>query len=285
MNAVIAFFCFFLNPSLPVVVAAFDPPAVFPASTRQGAVPRWLVGVRKNTLLRCTHLFTYCSLVFYAALAEKAKKINPTQYSTVGWSNRAGTVLTPQHLDPGVYTADRPFLWNNIDVGCRCTVIELPANGNRPPNLFVHSPVALDGPMQKALSELGNVKWVVSPNYEHVKFAPQWSDAYRKDNDVQIVACPGLAERMPDVRWDFEIPHGYRPKGFKGGEATPTNGLDIWGPEIEMIHLNFEHNPFTRRPFFNEVIFYHGPSKTLLVTGKLPNSDVLLFVVDRPASG
>ena len=132
------------------VVAAFDPPSVFPVSTRQ-------------------------------ALLQKSKEINPAQqYTAAGWSNRAATVLTPQHLDPDVYTADRPFYWNGIDVGCRCTVVALPPSsgggggGTKKPDLWVHSPVGLDGPLLKAISELGNVKYVVSPNYEHVKFAPQW---------------------------------------------------------------------------------------------------------------
>ena len=52
---------------------AFDPPSVFPISTRQ-------------------------------ALVQKSKQLNqPSQYSTTGWSNRAGTALTPVHPD-GVYT-------------------------------------------------------------------------------------------------------------------------------------------------------------------------------------
>jgi hypothetical protein len=162
-------------------VSSFDPPAVFPVSTRQ-------------------------------ALADKAKTINPSiQYTTSGWSNRAATVLTPQHLNPGVYTADRPFYWNKIDVGCRCTIIELPSASsvdNKKPDLWVHSPVGLDGPMMQTLAELGTVKYVVSPNYEHVKFAPMWSQAYP---DSEMWACPGLAERMPQVRWKGEIPRGCRP--------------------------------------------------------------------------
>jgi hypothetical protein len=127
------------------------------------------------------------------ALAQKAKELNPTSpssttgggfaYTSSSWSNRAATVLTPICLDPsGLYTADRPFLWNSIDVGCRMTVIELQASSskskNSKPDLWVHSPVGLDGPLRNAMAKLGTVKYVVSPNYEHVKFAPTWHLSY-----------------------------------------------------------------------------------------------------------
>jgi hypothetical protein len=124
------------------------------------------------------------------ALTQKAKELNPTTsssqasgsfaYTTSSWSNRAATVLTPICLNPGVYTSDRPFFWNSIDVGCRMTVIELPSSkkNNKQPDLWVHSPVGLDGPLLDAMAKLGTVKYVISPNYEHVKFAPAWHQAY-----------------------------------------------------------------------------------------------------------
>ena len=77
------------------------------------------------------------------ALIEKSKSLQGSKsYSTVGWSNRAGTALTPAAI-PGVYTADRPFYWNKIDVGCRMTVVEIEGG------LWVHSPVGLDGPLKE----------------------------------------------------------------------------------------------------------------------------------------
>jgi len=214
-------------------VSAFDPPAVFPVSTRK-------------------------------ALQEKAQQINPKdQYSTAGWSNRAATVLTPQYLNPGVYTADRPFMWNTIDVGCRSTIIELPSSSTSSlPDLWIHSPVTLDGPMQKALQSVGKVKYVVSPNYEHVKFAPQWFQAYP---DSELWACPGLPERLPEVYWKGEVPYGYRPKDWQGQKKTSrTLGWDT--DVIDALHIDVEINPFTGKPFFNEVIYYHKPSKTLMTT-------------------
>lgn len=206
------------------------------------------------------------------ALAEKSKQLNPTsQYSAAGWSNRAATVLTPVHIEPaGVFTADRPFYWNKIDVGSRSTVIALPplqtaTIQNQPKaDLFIHSPVALDGPMMQCINELGHVKHVCSPNYEHVKYAPVWHQNYK---DACMWACPGLTERMPEVPWKGEIGNGYRPNGWKGRASSFKNPEGMWDTEIlQPLHINVEKNPFTGRPFFNEVIFYHVPTKTLLTT-------------------
>ena len=199
------------------------------------------------------------------ALISKSKEINPENYVTPGWSNRAGTVLTPVHLEPGVYTGDRPFYWNNIDVSCRMTVVELPSKTDGKPDLWVHSPVNVDGPMLQAIEKLGNVKYVMSPNYEHLKFAASW---YQNFPNAQMWGCPGLGERKQDVKWDGEIEYGFRPKGWKGGDGTyvdPAKGL--WDTDIlQPLHWNIEKNPFTGRPFFSEVIFYHAPSKTLITT-------------------
>jgi Domain of unknown function (DUF4336) len=219
-------------------VQAFDAPTVFPVSVRQ-------------------------------ALAEKAKQVNNPvvsgrPYAAPGWSNRAGTILTPQYLNPGIYTADRPFLWNNIDVGCRCTIVELPNRSkDGKPDLWVHSPVGLDGPTIQALGLLGNVKYVVSPNYEHVKFAPQWYQTYP---ECEMWACPGLSERMPQVKWTAEIPEGCRPPGYKGSGMDQNPNISWDTSLIQPLHINVEVNPFTGKSFFNEVIYYHRDSKTLIVT-------------------
>jgi len=85
------------------------------------------------------------------------------------------------------------------------TVIELPsANGV---DLFVHSPVNLDEPLRQALDKIGTVKHVVSPNYEHVKYAKEWQEAFPEAN---MWACPGLMEKEPQVQWAGEIPYSAR---------------------------------------------------------------------------
>ena len=112
---------------------------------------------------------------------------------------------------------------------------------------------------QGALAQLGPVKYIVSPNYEHLKFAKQWATAFP---EASMWACPGLMERMPEVDWAGEIPYGCRPPSWPDSNTVaPPNSWD-WN-EIQPLHIDCETNPFTRKPFFNEVIYYHTPSKTL----------------------
>lgn len=114
-------------------------------------------------------------------LIDEAKRLNlgTGSYSPIGWSNRRGSVITPAAV-PGVYTIDRPFYWNKIDVGCRCTVIR-----SSPDNeLIVHSPVGLDPPLIDALEKLGTVAHVISPNYEHVKVSTRYDCVHLHEYDV-----------------------------------------------------------------------------------------------------
>lgn len=106
--------------------------------------------------------------------------------------------MTP--VASGVYTGDRPFYWNKIDVGGRMCVIQLDDG-----NLWVHSPVDLDEDTRSALKKLGNVKYIVSPNFEHLKYAKQWSNEYP---EAFMWGCPGLSEKLVDIKWEGEIPYG-----------------------------------------------------------------------------
>lgn len=66
---------------------------------------------------------------------------------------------------PGmVWGAERPFVWNSIDVGGRMAVVRL-ADGS----LWVHSPVQWGPELARQLEALGPVKHIVSPNFEHCK--------------------------------------------------------------------------------------------------------------------
>ena len=78
----------------------------------------------------------------------------------------AGRVLT-LHSD-NVWGAERPFAWLGIDVNGRGAVVKL-SDGS----LWVHSPVNLDSELKAAMDALGPVKHIVTPNFEHNKFAQQ----------------------------------------------------------------------------------------------------------------
>ena len=171
------------------------------------------------------------------------------------WSNRFDSVLTP--ITTGVWSADRPFVWNGIDVGGRMTVARV---GD---DLMVHSPVEWTPELGDALRSLGgSIKHVIAPNYEHLKYTEQWSKQYP---DAFMYACPNLPSRMPEIDFNFEF--------------GKTDVDTTFAENIDFIWLDCETNPATGRPFFNEVVFYHKPSKTLMAAdafwnypeGSMPN--------------
>jgi hypothetical protein len=171
------------------------------------------------------------------------------------WSNRLGLALTP--VTTGVWAAERPFLWNGIDVGGRSAIVRMNDGG-----LLVHSPVAWDDELASAVAGIGgDVKYIVSPNYEHLKYAKQYAETFPS---ARMYGCPGLGARLPDINWRAEL-----------SDQCPAELED----SIDTSCFDCEQNPFTGKPFFNEVVLFHKKSKTLICSdafwnypdGKLPN--------------
>jgi Domain of unknown function (DUF4336) len=157
------------------------------------------------------------------------------------WSNRYGSVITP--VTTGVWSADRPFVWNKIDVGGRMLIARA-SDGS----LLVHSPIEWTQSLSDELDLLGGgVGHIIAPNYEHLKYTKQWSDKYPSAN---MYACPGLPARMPDCRFTHE---------FGSSELD----LNDFSKTCDYVWMDCEENPVTGNPFFNEVVFYHIKSKTL----------------------
>jgi hypothetical protein len=89
--------------------------------------------------------------------------------------------------------------------------------------------------------------------------------------------------KHPEVRWTGEIPTGARP-GRGWNEPWSNNNNNNNNKEvdpqvtstIQALHVDCEVNPFSGKPFFNEVIYFHVPSATLMTTDlywNYPNSD------------
>eukprot|EP00897_Mesotaenium_endlicherianum_P004780 jgi/Mesen1/432/ME001000S10639 len=186
------------------------------------------------------HMFTYCAPV---SMTQAAPSGDAAHQRT--WSNPTGRPLRPVKGD-SVWAAERPFVWiSTIDVGGRMGTVKLQDG-----SVWVHSPVPLDAALKAEMDKLGPVKHVVSPNYEHAGFAKQWLDAYPQAIGY---ACPGLAQKRPETGYHREVGQG---------DVAPAE----WLGEFEFAWLDCEHNPFTQKPFFNEVVFCHKPSGVLFVS-------------------
>ncbi|KAJ8601690.1 hypothetical protein CTAYLR_003180 [Chrysophaeum taylorii] len=163
----------------------------------------------------------------------------------VSYSNPLGRTLT--EIRKGVWLAERPFYprlpgLTGVDVACKAAVVRLQDG-----SLWVHSPVFLDDDTKKQVDALGDVRFIVSPNAEHVSFAQAWIDAY---GEATSYAPPYLRQRFP-IAWDHEI-------------TTPP---PEWNDEFEMLWIDAEKAPLVgSEPFFSELVFCHKPSKILFVT-------------------
>ena len=61
---------------------------------------------------------------------------------------------------------------------------------------------------------------------------------------------------MPEVGFDIEV-------------GTPGADPEEWLGEIQSTWLSYEHNPFTRSPFFNEACLL--PTHSYIERGSWPN--------------
>jgi hypothetical protein len=149
-------------------------------------------------------------------------------------------------LAPDLWVATRPLVLFTGDVGTRMTVIRLRDGG-----LWLHSPVRLDGVTRAALDALGPVRAVVAPSLVHHFFAGDYAAAYP---EARLFAAPGLEKKRPDLRID---------------ETLTDSAPPLWAGQLEQV-------VFGAAPLMNEVVFFHPPTRTLILTD-------LAFNIVRPA--
>jgi len=132
-----------------------------------------------------------------------------------------------------------------IKMETRMTVIRL-KNGD----LVLVSPVPIDDSLAAKLAELGPVRHAVSPNCWHHLYLPECLERYP---EAQAFGPPGIQAKRPDVTFtallENEAPEAWR------GQIDQRVILGV--------------------PEFNEVIFCHRASRTLVATD-------MVFNIQRP---
>lgn len=152
-----------------------------------------------------------------------------------------------QPIATDLWVAARALRFAGVETGTRMTVVRLAGGG-----LFIHSPVSLDGGTREAVDALGPVLAVVAPSRFHHLYAGEWSEAYPQ---AVLCACPGLASKRSDLRWDRVL----------SDEPEPE-----WRGEIEQVFVG-------ARSLENEVVFFHRASRTLIC------ADLVFNLLDHPA--
>lgn len=144
-----------------------------------------------------------------------------------------------QQLGPRLEVIDRD-LWCVTfpfrGIGVRMTVVKLSSGG-----LFVHSPGPLDSELKSDLARLGPVESIVAPNDFHHLYLTDFAAAYP---DARVFATPGVGKKQPKARIDEPL----------GQTPDPS-----WAADLDQVALEGMDK-------VNEVVFFHRPSKSLIVT-------------------
>lgn len=109
--------------------------------------------------------------------------------------------------------------------------------------LWVHSPVALEGELAEEVAALGPVRYLVGPNCLHHLHLGSWSARFPA---AELWGAEGLARKRPDLRF----------AGFHGTAADP------WHADIESVAI-------AGSPKIGETVFFHRASRTLIVADLL----------------
>jgi hypothetical protein len=141
-----------------------------------------------------------------------------------------------------IWISDASLKFYGVQLGCRMTVIDLDGKGN----LFIHSPIKLNEFLKSQIDSIGVVRYVVAPNRWHHLHVNDFKTAYP---NAKFYCAPGLEKKRPD---------------FKFNEIISEQQTLPWNPYLE-------HTLVDGVPFFNEVVFLHKSSKTLVVTDLATN--------------
>lgn len=138
-------------------------------------------------------------------------------------------------LGENIWIVERPQRFYGLEVGTRMTVIRL-AGGS----LLLHSPVELDPELRRELDAIGRVRFAVAPNRVHHLHAGDVAKAYP---GARLWIGPGLERKRPDLMYVAIL-----------GDEAPSE----WRGVVEQVF-------FRGRPYENEVVFFHRPSRTLIL--------------------
>lgn len=141
-----------------------------------------------------------------------------------------------REITDGLWEYEAKLRFMGIPMLARMTVIQLADGG-----LFVHSPSRLTPELQAALGELGPVRAVVAPNRFHHLSIAAWREAYP---DACVAISPGLPAKRKDLA---DLP------------LLSDDAPAIWSSDLDQ-HV------VQGMPAFEEVVFHHRASRTLIVT-------------------
>ncbi|MGL6314069.1 DUF4336 domain-containing protein [Vibrio sp. WXL103] len=123
----------------------------------------------------------------------------------------------------------------------RMTVVRLPSG-----ELWVHSPIQLSTRLFEQVTRLGQVKYLIAPNHLHHLFLPEWVAACP---DALVYGTDEVIKKRSDIAFSASL------------NATQSF---TWNDSISQLL-------FSGSRLMEECVFFHQPSKTLIVTDLIEN--------------
>ena len=120
-----------------------------------------------------------------------------------------------------------------IKLNTRMTIVRM-----RDDSLWLHSPVPLTEQLRQAVSDLGDVQYIVAPSSFHHMFVQPWKEAFP---NAKLYIARGLDKKRKDLEYTGVL-----------------EGGGVW-PEFAQCTIK-------GMPVVNEELFFHRDSQTLIVT-------------------
>lgn len=152
-------------------------------------------------------------------------------------------VLKP--VAPDIWIVDGPWIrFYGIPFPTRMTVVRL-SNGD----VWVHSPIGISNELEKAVSAIGPVRYLVAPNWIHYAWVSAWQKHFP---DAMNFVSPGVVERAAK-------------KGFQlhFNEELGNEPAIQWSNDIDQ--------RLAESDFHIEAVFFHRASRTLILTDLIEN--------------
>lgn len=141
-----------------------------------------------------------------------------------------------QQIADGLWIADMPASKMGFEFGARMTVVRLPDGG-----LFVHSPIRLTEELRRRLDAQGPVRSIVAPARFHVEHVGEFAAGYP---EARVYGVPALEGKLKQHRFGGAL-----------GDDPPAG----WAGALEQA-------AFRGSRLYDEVDFFHPPSRTLILT-------------------
>lgn len=145
-----------------------------------------------------------------------------------------------------VWIVDGPIIrfgmpWPKMPFPTRMTVIRIGRD------LFIHSPTPFTDRLAKEIADIGEPRWIIGPNRIHYWWIPDWHAAY---GEAQVYLAPRIRQQFAG-RIDFSCATLDRAGGYP------------WDGALATVPVEGE--------FMTEVVFFHRPSRTLVLTDLIEN--------------